>query len=190
MGLEAETATPAIGDFINFFDISDNNEPKKAAVANLVGAASASAIGSSIGARCTTQFDAVTGTTGATLTNVVGMSVNLVAGAVYTVNVYVHGISTSNSGMKLGLGGTATWTSVDATGTLKTASAMISGSNITATPGTAVVGGTAAYLNGDIKATIVVNAAGTLTLMAAQNAAHADTTSVYVNSNIVVTRIA
>jgi hypothetical protein len=173
-----------------FIDISDEKRPKKATAADIVGAASASATGSNIGARVTTQFDAVTGTTGTTLTNVVGASVTLIAGATYTVNVYVRGTSTANSGMKLALGGTATWTSIESTGTLRTASALITGSNSTATPGTSIVGGTAAYLNGTITATIVVNAGGTLTLMAAQNAAHADTTSIYVNSNIVATRIA
>lgn len=147
-------------------------------------------IGGVVGGRCTAQFDATSGTTGTTLTNVTGMSVSLVAGATYIVEAYVRGVSTANSGMKLALGGTATWTSVDAGGILFTASAVTAAGHATATPGTSIVGSTAANIQGTIKATIVVNAAGTLTLMAAQNASHADTTSVYVNSNIKATRIA
>ena len=54
---------------------------------------------------CTTQFDAVTGTTGTTLTNVVGMvtdSISITPGT-YRFQINVHGVATANSGMKLGL---------------------------------------------------------------------------------------
>lgn len=141
-------------------------------------------------ARCTTQFDAVTGTTGATLTNIVGMTSNVIAAGVYIVEAMLDGVSTANSGFKVAIGGTATQTSTEQNATYLTASAVSNGRNTTATSGTAIGGTTAAITHVKITGTVVVNAAGTLTIMAAQNAAHADTTSVYVGSYMKVTRIA
>src|SRR6266516_5053918 len=48
---------------------------------------------------CTTQFDAVTTTTGATLTDVVGLTAfALVASAVYLFDLRISGVGTANSG--------------------------------------------------------------------------------------------
>lgn len=43
MGVEAATATPASGDFVNFVDISDSNNVKKATITDIVDAAAAQA---------------------------------------------------------------------------------------------------------------------------------------------------
>ena len=70
-----------------------------------------------------------------------------------------------------------------------TASAVAVQHTTTATTGMTLFGATAAYIAARIFGRITVNAAGTLAVQAAQNAAHADTTSVYVGSRATFTRI-
>ncbi len=142
--------------------------------------------------RCTTQFDAVSGTTGATLTNVVGLTgFSLTAAGVYVFDINISGVSTGNSGLKLGLGYTTlTATSIEICAQGYTASAVAVQHSTTATTGMTAFGQTAAVIAARIFGTLVVNAAGTVAVQAAQNAAHADTTSVYVGSWARFTRIA
>src|SRR5213078_666308 len=66
---------------------------------------------------CTTQFDAVTGTTGATLTNIVGLTgFTLTVAGIYTFDINLSGVSTANSGLKIGFGlTTATLTNLECT---------------------------------------------------------------------------
>lgn len=142
---------------------------------------------------CTTQFDAVTSTTGATLTNVVGMVTDSISIAPGTYRFYIHvsGVATSNSGMKLGLKfGTASMlTSIESEARGFTASAVAVQHSTTATDAASLFAQTAAVLNVIIEGTMVVAFAGTLQLQAAQNAAHADTTSVYTGSYMTFTRV-
>lgn len=149
------------------------------------------AVGASETKFCTTQFDAVTGTTGATLTNVVGLTgFTLTAAGVYKYEVHIAGVSTANSGLKLGFGlTTATLTDFEGTGVGHTASAVAVQHTTTATSGMTIFGATAAYIHARLSGRITVNAAGTLAVQAAQNAAHADTTSVYVGSWATLTRV-
>lgn len=137
----------------------------------------------------TAQFDAVTGTTGVTLTNIAGMSVTVTAAGKYIFQAHVTGTSTANSGVKFAIGGTATATSISYTGKNYNGT-TINAISSTTTKGNAVGAATAVFTNADIYGAIVVNAGGTLTVQAAQNAAHADTTSVYVNGSFRVTRVA
>lgn len=146
-------------------------------------------VGGTLTARCTAQIDATSGTTGTTLTNVTGMSVNVLAAGVYTIEAYISGVGTANSGMKLAIGGTATATTISYNGKNYDGTTLNANSTTT-TLGNAVGGATAAFTDGVILGTIVVANAGTLTVQFAQNASHADTTSVYVNSYMKVTRIA
>lgn len=142
---------------------------------------------------CTTQFDAVTGTTGTTLTNVVGLTgFSLVAGATYVYEVEISGISTTNCGIKLGFKyTTATLTSLESKAISSAAASVACVHSTTATDAATLFGSNAAaWLGVRITGQIVVNAAGTLAVQAAQNAAHADTTSVYVGSWAKFTRIA
>jgi hypothetical protein len=133
---------------------------------------------------CTTQFDAVTGTTGTTLTNVVGLTgFSLEAGASYAYEINISGVSTVNCGMKIGLGYTTlTATSIEISAQGYTAAAVAVQHSTTSTSGMTMFGQTAAVIAVRIFGRLVVNAAGTVAVQAAQNAAHADTTSVFVGS--------
>jgi len=141
---------------------------------------------------CTTQFDAVTGTTGATLTNVVGLTaISLVAGATYAFRVLLPGVATANSGIKAGFKyTTATLTSIESTARIYTASAVAVQHATSTTDQASLAASTTAAIFTEITGRIVVNAAGTLAVQAAQNAAHADTTSVYVGASATFTRTA
>lgn len=155
------------------------------------GGTDATQVGGSATKFSTTQFDAVTGTTGVTLTNVVGLTgFSLGAAATYKFTVHISGVSTANCGIKLGFGYTTlTATSIEAAGRGYTASAVATQHTTTATTGMTLFGQTAAVIDVEITGRLVVNAAGTLAVQAAQNAAHADTTSVYVGSWATFTRI-
>lgn len=141
---------------------------------------------------CTTQFDAVTGTTGTTLTNIVGLTgFNLIAGATYAFEIWLSGVSTTNCGIKLGFKyTTATLTSLLSIATGHAAASTATVQTTTATDQATLFGSNAAaWLGVRLTGQIVVNAAGTLALQAAQNAAHADTTSIYAGSMMRLTRI-
>lgn len=140
----------------------------------------------------TTQFDAVTGTTGATLTNLVGLTgFDLAAGATYAFEIWLSGVSTANSGIKVGFKyTTATLTSLLSLATAHAAASTATAQTTTATDQATLFGSNAAaWLGVRLTGQIVVNAAGTLALQAAQNAAHADTTSIYAGSFMRLSRI-
>ena len=140
---------------------------------------------------CTTQLDAVTGTTGTTLTSIAGMVSDTLEPGTYEVHIHWSGVSTANSGVKLGLKwGTASMiTATEITATGRTASASATQHTTTSTDQTSLFAQTAAVIEVDIRGVVTVGVAGTLTLQQAQNAAHADTTSTYVKSVMKITPI-
>jgi len=136
--------------------------------------------------RVTTQFNKTSDTT---LANVTGLSVTLTTGLAYRIEADLFTSSNVGGGVKFAIGGTATATSIVYEGM------TYSGGTITQTRATALgteVGGvtavTAAYHR--ITGTIVVNAAGTLTVQFAQNASNGTASSVLVNSTFRVVGIA
>lgn len=141
-------------------------------------------------AKCSTQFDAVTGTTGATLTNVIGLVTTVVPGT-YRFYLNLPGVATANCGIKTGFKLTTTvLTSIEATGRLMTAAAVAVQHTTTATDQATLAAQTAAVISTVIEGTMVVGTGGTIQLQAAQNVAHVDTTSVYVGASMTFTRIA
>jgi hypothetical protein len=132
----------------------------------------------------TTQFNAVTGTTGATLTNLVGLTGFAVqAGAVYTFELNLSGVSTANCGLKIGFKyTTATLAALESVSQGFTASAVACQHTTSTTDQAALFGQTAAVIAVRIVGRITVTTAGTLAIQAAQNAAHADTSSIYIGS--------
>jgi len=140
---------------------------------------------------CSTEFVAVTGTTGTTLTNVVGLVSGILQPGTYKFKINLLTAATTNSGLKVGLKfGTASMlTSIAASVRATSASAIASTVFTTATDAASIVAATAAYVNLSVEGTIVIALAGTLQLQAAQNAAHADETKVLVGSHMEFTPI-
>jgi len=128
---------------------------------------------------CTT---ALTATTNVTLANITGMSTTVDAGDRYAFRIRLYTTSTANGGLKLGFGGTATATSIIAN--IKTYNAATLNTPAQVTSLGALYGATVVTDFVEIDGTIVVNGAGTITLQAAQNASHADTTTVKVGSSM------
>lgn len=141
---------------------------------------------SSLAKVSTAQLDRATSTV---LTNIPGLSVNVVAGATYLFRAHIAGVGTANGGAKFAIGGTATATSITYTGRHMNAATTNAQTN-TQTLGNAVGASTAVFTDGYIEGAIVVNAAGTLTVQLAQNASHADITSALINSDFHVVRVA
>jgi hypothetical protein len=125
--------------------------------------------------RVGTQFDRVSSTV---LTNVTDLSVSLVAGRTYEFEAHLLTTSSSAGGVKVAIGGTATATSVRYEALVFQSGACVAQGRASAL-GTAVAGITSVT---DalviITGTIVVNAAGTLTVQFAQNASFASISSV------------
>lgn len=139
--------------------------------------------------RVTTQIDAVTSTTGTTLTNITGLSVDVEAAGEYSFEAYLPGTATTNGGVKFAIGGTCTATTISYTGSQLNGTTN-NATATTTTKGNAVGAATTVYTFATVRGSIVVATGGTLTVQFAQNAAHADTTSVYVNGYFNVTRVA
>lgn len=142
--------------------------------------------------RCTTQFDAVTGTTGVTLTNVVGMLSDTLQPGTYRFRLQLSTTATANTGITIALkwGTAAMITSAQYTARAFTASGVVVTKGTTATDATPLLDSAAGVvIQADITGILVVALAGTLQLQAAQHTAHADTTSVLVNSMMEFTPI-
>ena len=141
--------------------------------------------------RCSTQFLADSGGTGTTLTNVTGLTSGVLQPGIYDVDINLIVTGTTNSGVKAALKwGTAsmiTNTALSVEG--KSASAIAATTFTTSTDASAFIGATSAYVNVRVRGTITVALAGTITLQAAQNASHADDTTVEVGSTMGFTPI-
>jgi hypothetical protein len=134
--------------------------------------------------KCTTEFDVDSGTTGTTLANVVGMVTDVLQPGTYSVKIHLDCLSTANSGLKAAfLFGTASMlTSLALVSKAFTASGVGVARAVTATDAASIQASTAAIIACVIEGTIVVAKAGTLQLQAAQNASHADNTTIYTSS--------
>lgn len=142
---------------------------------------------------CTTQLDMVTGTTGTTLTNVPGMVTDTLEPGVYRFRLQLRTVATANTGIKLALkwGTAAMITAQTYTAKAITASAIVTTDGSTATDATALLDSAAGVvILAEIEGVCTVAIAGTLQMQAAQHSAHADTTSVLINSKMEFTRIA
>lgn len=141
---------------------------------------------------CTTQFDAVTSTTGATLTNVVGMTSGTLQPGTYTFKVDASTVATANTGIKLAFkwGTASAITSALYVAKALTASGVVVTKSTTATDQTLILDSTAGVvIAAEVTGVIVVAVATTITLQAAQHTAHADTVSVFVNSEMEFTPV-
>ena len=131
---------------------------------------------------CTTELDRASSTA---LTNVTGCSHSLLGGVTYLIEAHITGTATANGGSKATVGGD---------GILSATAFTLSGTNrngattnacgTTTTLGTAVAGATAVLTDFILLGSITVNKPGRAWLQFAQNASHADTSSVYVGSYI------
>jgi hypothetical protein len=141
--------------------------------------------------RCSSQFLADSGSTGTTLTNVTGLTSDVLQPGIYDVEINLITTATTNSGVKAALKwGTASMITNTALSVVATsASAVASATFTTSTDASAFIAATAAYVNVRVKGTITVAIAGTITLQAAQNASHADDTTVEVGSTMKLTPI-
>lgn len=141
--------------------------------------------------RCTTEFVAVTGTTGVTLTNVVGLVSGLLQPGAYDVDINLLTTATANSGFKAALKwGTASMITPTALSVQANSAAAIANTNFTtSTDASPFVAATSAYVSVRVRGTITIGLAGTIQLQAAQNAAHADETKVLVGSTMSFTAI-
>lgn len=140
---------------------------------------------------CSTEFDVDSGTTGTTLANVTGMITDTLAVGTYRVYIHLDCLSTANSGLKVALKfGTASMlSSLALVSRAFTASGVGVARAVTATDAASIQASTAAIINCVIEGKIVVTAEGTLQLQAAQNAAHADNTTIYTSSFMTFTKI-
>lgn len=132
---------------------------------------------------------ALTATSNTTLALVPGMTVTLLPGAVYSFESYITGSANASGGIKMALGGTATYTSLSIdTWTYNTTTVAAQG--VITSAASNLVAYTGAFTTIFSSGTLVVNAGGTLTITAAQNASNGAATTVNANSNIMLTRIA
>lgn len=135
-----------------------------------------------LSARVSTQFDKTSDTA---LANVTGLTRNVEAGRTYAFTAVLYTTSNVAGGVKAAIGGTATATSIIYQAEVLDGSTLATMGTARATSLATTVGDvtavTAARIT--ITGTIVVNAAGTLTVQFAQNASNGTASSVLVNSS-------
>lgn len=140
----------------------------------------------------TTEFDVDSGSTADTLTNVAGLVTDTLDMGTYKFEVHLDMLSTANCGVKAAFKfGTASMlTSIRSTAKGFTASGVAVQKGTTATDAANIFASTTAVTNLVITGTLVVAVPGTLQLQAAQNASHADNTTIYVGSYMTFKKIA
>jgi hypothetical protein len=137
---------------------------------------------------CTTQLDKTSNTTLANITGLTGFT--LTAAGVYNVDVALFGTATANGGWKVAFKyTTATLTGLNLAVERLLASSMAFATVTDAADAATNVASTTAILGVRMQGRIVVNAGGTMAIQFAQNASHADTSSIYVGSFARLTRI-
>ncbi len=122
------------------------------------------------------------------MTNITGLTIPVLIGT-YAFRAYLTGTATTNSGVKLAIANSGSTTSAaysgrQQNGTTNNAEAT------TTTIGNAVAAATTVFTDAYIDGVIVVSAGGNLTVQFAQNASHADTTTINANGYFTVMRIA
>jgi hypothetical protein len=134
--------------------------------------------------RVSTQYDNTTTTLG----DITGLTATLVAGKIYRFEAILYTTSNVAGGVKFAIAGTATATNVIYEDIV--IDNNVNAAQTRATAMATTVGGVTAVTNAysKITGTITVNAAGTITVQAAQNA-NVGTTSVLVGSTFVVTEM-
>lgn len=143
--------------------------------------------------RPSAQFLVDSNTTGTTLTNVSGMVTDTLPPGTYELEANLIVTATTNSGFKAAFKqGTAGMVSaISATVTSTSASAVAQTTQFTTTTDASTfVGATSAYLRVQVRGTITLALSGTIQLQAAQNASHADDTTVEVGSTMRFRKIA
>jgi len=145
---------------------------------------------------CTTSLDVDSGTTGTTLANVVGMITDDLDAGTYHVYIHLDCLSTANSGLKAafkftGDNSASMLTSLSLVSRAFTATGVGVSRATTATDAASIQASTAAIINCVIEGQIVVAEGknGQLQLQAAQNASHADNTTIYTSSFMKITKV-
>lgn len=134
---------------------------------------------------CTAQTDVTSSTT---LVDVTGLKATVLAGQKYVFRAHITGTAGASGGAKIALGGTATATSVSYTG-VNSNGTTGNARTTTTTLGAAVGGANAIITDMTLEGAIVVATSGTLTVQIAQNTSNGTTTSAYVNSDFIVTKV-
>lgn len=123
----------------------------------------------------------VTYTSTAALANITGLTVNVAAGRTYSFEAYLSFTDAAAGGIQAAIAGTATATAIEYDGWIIDSGANgIKGNTQATSLGTAVATATTTGTAGVvlIKGTITVNAAGTLTVQAAQNTSNGTPTTI------------
>lgn len=140
--------------------------------------------------RQSATFSATSGDTGTTLTNLTGLVHTVVPGT-YRFTINLGTVSTANSGLKVAFKyTTAVLTSIEYEAVGHDAAASVASRGTTATDQASLLASTSVILTAKITGTMVVATGGTVQVQAAQNASHADTTSVFLGSTSQFERIA
>ena len=132
----------------------------------------------------------LTATSNTTLAAVTGLALAVVAGGTYKIRGQLQGTAAASGGIKAQFiaSGGLTLTSANITGQNYNGTTLNTQTNVTALA-TDFSNSAAAYTNLYFDGTFVVNAAGTITIQAAQNTSNATSTTVAIGSYMELVRI-
>lgn len=135
----------------------------------------------------TTQLSATSNTTLATVT---GLSIPLLAAQTYSCFGHLTGTAGASGGLKVALVASGGLTATSITATAHDWNGLTQNTNTTVSAlASNIVASTAIYTDVDFTAEIVVNAAGTINVQAAQNVSNATATTVNVGSTFACVQV-
>jgi hypothetical protein len=131
------------------------------------------------GTRVTANFPI---TSSAALTNVTGLTVNVAAGQAYSFEAVLFTTANASGGVQAAIAGTATATSIEYEGELTSGGAIVNQTRANALGGAVCASTSTTAGTIWISGTILVNAAGTLTVQFAQNSSYGTASNVLAGS--------
>jgi hypothetical protein len=140
---------------------------------------------------CVASVHATSGTTGTTLTNISGLSTDVLPSGTYKFEAVLGTVATANSGLKLALKQSVASmvSAIEYEAVGFAAAGLVCQRGTTTTDQASILASTTAIIHAVIRGTVTLTKAGRLQLQFAQNASHADTTSVFLNSIMTVTPV-
>lgn len=130
----------------------------------------------------------LTATSNIVLANIPGMSVNLVAGGTYMVDIMIVGVSAAAGGINLKFAGNGTASAVNITTWNYNGTTLNAVTNITALS-SSLTTNAAQYTNIQASGVLTVGVGGSFTLQAAQNTGNGTSSTVLFGSYMTFTRI-
>ena len=124
-----------------------------------------------------------------TLSDVPGLSANVVSGGTYVFRAYLPISTGATPGLRVAMAGTATWSNIAETASFFQTNALAVAMISSGASGQEILNQAADIKTATIEGTVKINIGGTLTVQMAQSASNASDTKVLPYASLIITRV-